>query len=178
MTMTHLLLIEDVDDLGRSGDIVSVKPGYARNFLLPQGKAVFADKNALRMQIRLQAKRAQQAAIDKEKSVAVAAMIDGKFFATPVKVDSDGNMYGSVSVLDILKILEDNGITIDRRSVQLPHALKETGTHEINLKLKEGVPAKFRLKIAAEGTSLEDEPVVVTKEEAQVVTEETVSEDN
>ena len=64
----QLLLIDDVDDLGRSGEIVKVKPGYARNFLLPKKRGVVADKNALRMQARLKEERALRAEVDKKRS--------------------------------------------------------------------------------------------------------------
>ena len=71
----QLLLLEDVDDLGRSGDVVSVKPGFARNFLLPQKKAVVADKNTLRMQARLKEEREKRAAVDKKDSEILAFQV-------------------------------------------------------------------------------------------------------
>ena len=75
--MAQLLLLEDVEALGRSGEIVNVKPGYARNFLLPQGLAVIANKNALRMQERLKEERQKRAIADKQESDAIAAKIEG-----------------------------------------------------------------------------------------------------
>ncbi|MBI3236634.1 MAG: 50S ribosomal protein L9, partial [Chlamydiales bacterium] len=76
----QLLLVEDVDDLGRSGDIVSVKPGYARNFLIPQKKAVIADKFTLRMQAQLQKERGEKAAKDKNEAEELSARINGMVF--------------------------------------------------------------------------------------------------
>src|SRR5574338_163192 len=96
----QLLLIEDVDDLGRSGDVVSVKPGFARNFLLPQKKAVVADKFTLRMQARLKEERAKRAEIDKKEAVVLAERIAPMELSIVVKVDPDGHMYGSVTALD------------------------------------------------------------------------------
>ncbi|HSX11933.1 MAG TPA: 50S ribosomal protein L9, partial [Rhabdochlamydiaceae bacterium] len=83
----QLLLVEDVDDLGRSGDVVSVKPGFARNFLIPQKKAVVATKGTLRMQERLKEERAQKAIVDKKEAEEFAARIEGMVLTTTVKVD-------------------------------------------------------------------------------------------
>lgn len=148
---TKLLLIDDVEDLGRSGDIVSVKPGYARNMLLPQRLAVLADKKALRMQARLQEERKKKAIVDKKESEELAARINGQTISTVVKVDHEGHMYGSVSTADIVHLLQNQlSINVERRAIQLKHALKETGTHEIEVKLKEGILAKFNLTVAPE----------------------------
>ena len=100
-----LLLLEDVEALGRSGDIVGVKPGYARNFLLPQGLAIIADKRALRMQARLQEERRNRAIVDRKESEELAAKLEGQNLTTIVKVDHDGHMYGSVNVADVADLL-------------------------------------------------------------------------
>jgi large subunit ribosomal protein L9 len=145
-----LLLLADVDALGRSGDVVSVRPGYARNFLLPQGLAVIANKHALRMQVRLQEERKKQALIDKAHSEELATRLQGMTLSTIVKVDHEGHMYGSVSAHDIAHLLKAEGVEIEKRSIQLPHALKETGVHTIKIKLKEGVLSTFTLKVVPE----------------------------
>lgn len=146
----QLLLVEDVDGLGRSGDLVKVKPGFSRNYLLPQRKAVIATKQTLRMQDELKKERAKRAAEDRKEAEALAQNLIGKVFNTTVKVDQEGHMYGSVSAFDIVDLFEKEGITITRRNVLLQHPIKTVGTHEINLKLKEGVPAKITLQIDAE----------------------------
>lgn len=146
-----LLLIEDVEALGRKGEIVSVKPGYARNFLLPQGYAIIADKNAVRMQTRLKAEREKQAVVDKKESEELAVRLEGLTLETTVKVDHDGHMYGSVSALDIAHLIQTQaGIALEKRSVLLPHAIKEVGVKTINIRLKEGVAATVTLKIIPE----------------------------
>jgi large subunit ribosomal protein L9 len=146
-----LLLIEDVYNVGRSGDIVKVKPGYARNFLLPQKKAVFADKNIFRIQEKLLAKRAQKSAIDKQASEDVKKRLEALVITTEVKVDPEGKLYGSVGPNDIVSMLEKQGVGVEKASVQLKKSIKDVGVHEIHLKLKEGVVATFTLKIIAEG---------------------------
>lgn len=147
----EILLLEDVDNLGRSGDIVRVKPGFARNFLLPNRKAVFADENAKRIQARLQEERAKQAAEDRKASEKIAAELEKKTYTIEVKVDPDGHMYGSVSLVDIMKFLANDGYDVAKKSIQLPHAIKKIGVYTIDLKLAEDVPASFQLKVIAEG---------------------------
>ncbi len=153
----QLLLIEDVDNLGRSGDVVSTKPGYARNFLLPQKKALIADKFTLRMQAKLKEERAKRAVVDRKEAEELAQQIVGKEFSIVVKVDPDGRMYGSVSSQDIVKMLSDQGFVVERKSVVLTHPIKQLGVHSIQLKLKEGVPANISLSIVS------DKPLAVKK---------------
>ena len=155
---SKLLLIEDVDDVGRSGDIVSVKPGFARNFLLPQGFALLADKRSLRMQVRLQEERQKRAVVDKQESEQTASGLEGIILEEVVKVDQEGHMYGSVSALDIVHMLQQrHQIQLEKKSVQLRHAIKETGIHVISIKLKENVTASIKLKVISEATMREEQ---------------------
>lgn len=148
----QILLLEDVDALGRSGEIVTVKPGYARNFLLPKKKAVVAEKHLVRLQERLKEERAKQAAADKKESEALAKSLADKVLKTQVKIDAEGHMYGSVSQADIVKLFKEQlNIELDRRNILLPKPIKKTGEFEVELKLKEGVPAKIRLEVTAVG---------------------------
>lgn len=145
-----LLLIADVDDLGKGGEIVAVRPGYARNFLLPQKKAVIATKNTLRMQEKLKKERALRAEVEKKESEELSAKVEGTTFSINVKVDPEGKMYGSVSPKDIVDLLAKEGYEIDKRSVQLKQPIKETGAFQIHLKLKEEVTCSFHLKVVPE----------------------------
>lgn len=148
----QLLLIEDVDNVGRSGDIVKVKPGYARNFLLPQKMAVVADKRTLRMQAKLQEERAKRAAIDKEAAEKASENIKDMVLTIEVKVDQEGHMYGSVTQMDIVGLFAKQGIELEKRNVALLHPIKELGVKKITLKLKEGVMVEFTLHVVKEGT--------------------------
>ncbi len=155
-----LLLIEDVESLGRKGNIVSVRAGYARNFLLPQKFAMIADKNTLRMKERLQEEREKQAVVDRAESDSIAQTLENKTVVTFVKVDHDGHMYGSVSQSDVLHLIENQlNSTLEKRTIHMKHALKAIGTHKIELKLKEGVTTYLNVRILPEGTVLEDETV-------------------
>jgi large subunit ribosomal protein L9 len=151
----QLLLLDDVNGLGRKGDLVSVRPGYARNYLVPLQRgvqrAVVADAHTLGMRTRLQEERAKQAAIDLEISQALAGQINGITLATHVKVDPEGHMYGSVTAVDIVKLLEAQGFRVERSHVRLPQPIKQVGLHVVDLRLKEGVLCTFKLKVIPEG---------------------------
>ncbi len=148
---TKLLLIQDVEDLGRSGDLVNVKPGYARNFLIPQQLAIVADKRTLRLQARLQEERQKRAVLDRSESEALVQKLEGMSIEIQVKVDHEGHMYGSVNQTDIIRLLQDqHNIELEKKNVLLKHPVKEIGETEIELKLKEGVRASVLLKVTPE----------------------------
>jgi len=151
--MTKVLLIEDVEDLGRKGEIYQVRPGFAFNYLLPQKFAIIADKTALRKQTQLQEERRQKALQDKQEADAMAGQLQGETVETSVKVDHEGHMYGSVSTLDILHLIKlKTGLDLDKKMVQLKHPIKELGVFPLSLRLKEGVEAQITLKIMPEET--------------------------
>ncbi len=155
---TQLLLVQDVENLGRSGEIVKVRPGFARNYLIPKGRAVIADKNALRMQERLKEERLKKAAEDLKGSEEVSKRIEGQTLTKMVKVDHEGHLYGSVSALDIQHLLESSlNVELEKRSIVLKHPIKDLGVFTISVKLKEEVSCSFTLKVISEAGS-EDVP--------------------
>lgn len=148
---TQLLLIEDVECLGRSGEVVNVKPGFARNYLIPQGLAITANKQTLRQQERLKEERQKQADEDRKGAEEIAAQLEGITLTTVVKVDHDGHMYGSVTTHEVVNLLqEQKSIQLEKRDIQLKHPIKATGTHPISVKLKEGVTTAFNLNVISE----------------------------
>ena len=167
---TNLLLLEDVEDLGRSGEVVSVKPGYARNFLIPKQKAVAAGKHEMRMQARLQEERAKQAATDRKGSLKISEDLEGKAFTTTVKVDPAGHMYGSVTVQDILALLSEAGFEIEKKALKIHH-LKETGSTKVELFLKEGVETWITLEIVPEYPEGYEAPKVIVEEKVEAPSE-------
>lgn len=170
---SQLLLLEDVVNLGRKGDLVKAKPGFARNFLLPKKKAVLADKRTIRLRQKLQEEREKQAAVDKKEAEAFAAKIKGNTYKTTVKTDKEGHLYGSVTALDILKVVEaEEGVKLERRNVLPFKPFKTVGTYEMHLRLKEGVPASFFLKVVGEGQIEEVKSRVKVEEEGQQKAEE------
>lgn len=154
----ELLLLEDVESLGRKGNVVKVRPGYARNYLVPNQLAIVADKNTLRKRDRLQQEREKQAVQDREESLKLSQELEGKIIKTFVKVDHDGHMYGSVTSLDIVHLVENtHNIKLDKHSISLKHHLKKLGKHTVEIKLKEGVTTSIIVKILAEGAVEEEE---------------------
>lgn len=147
----QLLLLQDVDGLGRSGDVVSAKPGYVRNFLLPQKKAVIADKHTLLLQADLKEKRAQRAIVDKKEAEGFALKLAECTLVSKVQVNPDGKMYGSVAAVEIAKLLQERGFDLKPQNILLTYPIKTLGRHIISLKLKEGVTAKVNLDIEQEG---------------------------
>lgn len=149
-----LLLTEDVEDLGRSGDIVTVRPGYARNFLFPRKLAVQATAHTLRMQAQLQAARKEKASKDRQEAEAIAAQMVGLTVSVEVKVDQEGHMYGSVSAADVLALIEtQHKMVLCKKSIQLKHPIKELGIFELPIKLPEGVTSQVTVKVMAEGAT-------------------------
>ena len=149
----QLLLLEDIANVGRKGDLVKVKPGFARNFLIPQQKALIADRSVIKIQARLKEERAKQSIEDKKDAENMREKLEHLVVTQEVKVDPDGHMYGSVTAKHIVDLLAQNGVSIERRMVSIEHSIKKVGTHSITLKLKEGVEAQFNLKIEADEES-------------------------
>ena len=147
----QLLLLQDVEALGKKGEIVTARRGYTRNFLLPGGHAIVASANTLRKQELLRKERAAQAIIDRKESEELLRQIESITLDTHVKVDPEGRMYGSVTAADIAKLFQERGLPVDRKNVQLTRPIKETGSHKITLKLKEGIAATCQLSIIPEG---------------------------
>ena len=120
-----LLLLKDVEDLGRSGEVALAKPGYARNYLIPQKLAVFADPNTLKMQERLQKERAVKSIEEKKEAGALAKVIEPMTLSITVKADVDGKMFGSVSSQDIATLFEAHSIKLTKKNIVLKKGKKK-----------------------------------------------------
>jgi large subunit ribosomal protein L9 len=147
----ELILRDDVEKVGRRGDVVKVKDGYARNFLLPRGLGMpvtAANKAMIEKE-----KKAHEARLAKEKAEfeSLAARIGGLRFVAPRKVGENEVLYGSVTAGDIAEFLKAKGIEIDKRKVQLDEPIKHLGEHEVKVKLHPEVLASVRLLVTKEG---------------------------
>ncbi|CAM0117633.1 50S ribosomal protein L9 [Rhabdochlamydiaceae symbiont of Dictyostelium giganteum] len=149
----NYLLIADVEDIGRCGEVISVKAGFARNYLIPQELAVPANRHTLRMQARLQQERATQSAADKAEAEKIASELQGVTLTTTVKVDPEGNMYGSVGFGDVLALFAEQGFELERRNIGLNKPIKMIGVHPMVLHLKEDVLCDYTLHILGEQAS-------------------------
>jgi large subunit ribosomal protein L9 len=145
-----LILREDVENLGKGGELVEVKPGYGRNYLLPRGLAVAANTKNVR-ELDHQKKIAEAKAA---KAKASAEAVAKRLSDTPVvlrrKVGEQDKLYGSVTVIDIVEALAARGLTLDRRTIDLKEPIKTVGDHEVPVKLHREVVGKAKVKVEAE----------------------------
>lgn len=145
-----VILQQPVDNLGSVGDVVDVRDGYARNFLLPRGKAVSASKGEL---ARLDHRRDT---IEKEKAVltgeaqALAAKMKGLELTKAVRVSEEGHLYGSVGVGDIVELLAAKGFTLEKKQILLPEPIKVIGTEIVPIRLYQDVTVEVTVTIVKE----------------------------
>ncbi len=143
----EVILRESVDGLGKIGDIVNVKPGYARNYLMPQGLASKADKRnvkELEHQKRTLEHKLQKLAKDAE---AVKKRLEAVTLKFAQRAGEDGKLFGSVTSIDIEKKLADAGAEIDRRKIQLDEPIKSLGEFSVPVKLEAGVVAELKVVV-------------------------------
>lgn len=144
----EIVLLERVEKLGQMGDVVNVKNGYARNFLLPQGKALRANKSNLEI---FEKRRAQLEADNlkrKDEASAVAEKLDGQSVTLIRAASESQQLYGSVSTQDIARAISDAGFTVDRKQVTMDKVLKTLGLHDIRIRLHPEVSVTVTVNIA------------------------------
>jgi len=145
----NIILTENIDGLGTIGDIVKVKPGYARNFLLPRGFAVLADNRNVKelehqkRQLERKLQRITQAA------EVLKGRIEAVTLAVSHKAGEEGKLYGAVTGMELETQLAEKGIEIDRKRIQLAEPIKSVGEFEIPVKLDAGVTATIKLVVSA-----------------------------
>jgi large subunit ribosomal protein L9 len=144
----QVILLERIGRLGQMGDVVKVRPGYARNFLLPQGKALRATKENM---TRFETDRAQLEANNlqrKHEAEAVAVKLSGLSFVVIRQAGDTGQLYGSVSTRDVADAVTAGGFTIDRVQVLLDRPIKNLGFHQVRLSLHPEVEIKVAVNVA------------------------------
>ena len=144
----QVVLLERVAKLGQMGEVVVVKDGYARNFLLPQGKALRATEGNLK---RFETERAQLEVRNlelKKEAEAVARKLDGQSFVVIRSASDGGALYGSVTTRDISDAATAAGFSLDRRQVVLDHPIKDLGLHPVTIVLHPEVDATIRINVA------------------------------
>jgi large subunit ribosomal protein L9 len=148
MPSTEIILTENIPGLGAEADVVKVRRGYARNFLLPQGKAYEVTKRSLRQLDNLKAKRATREAAELNESEELARRIGKLKVVFILETGETGKAFGSITAQDLVKRLKNElGNEIDRHRIVLEHPLKTTGEHEVAIKLHHDVTAKFVFQI-------------------------------
>lgn len=146
----QVILKEDVANLGYKDDIVTVKDGYGRNYLIPTGKAVIASESARKVLAEDQKQRAHKLAKIKADAEALAAKINGLTLTIGAKTSSTGVIFGSVNSIQVAEELAKQGFEIDRKIIVIKDAIKEVGTYKAVIKLHREVSAEVTLDVVAE----------------------------
>lgn len=170
----QVILLERVAKLGQMGEVVDVKPGYARNFLLPQGKAM----NATDVNIaQFEAEKAQLEARNletKKEAASLGDKLSGETFIVIRQASDAGALYGSVTTRDAAEAATDGGFSVDRGQIILDKPIKELGMHDVIARLHPEVEATFTLNVArsAEEAELQAQGVDIQEMEAEQAAEE------
>ncbi len=151
MASTNVLLREDIDDLGARGEIVKVKAGYARNYLLPRKLAVVANASNVKQIEQERAALLKREAKERGSAEAQAEQMRKLALNFVRKVGEHGILYGSVTSMDIAEALKEHGYEIDRRRINLREAIKETGDFTVNVRLHREVNVEIPVTVTGEG---------------------------
>ncbi len=146
----EVILLEKIRNLGDIGAKVEVKPGYARNYLIPYGKAAVANKNNLEKFAKMRDELEKNAAAAFKLAEERKAKLEQAVIAVPVKATEEGKLFGSVSTSNIAQALKDAGFEVKRSEISLPQgAIRQVGEYEITLLLHSDVIAKIKVNVVA-----------------------------
>lgn len=145
----QVILQQDVDKVGQSGELVRVRPGFARNFLLPRDLAVPASAGAVKRIEHEKTVALAKAEKGKKEARDVAAKINALAIKITLKAGEDGKLFGSVTAKDLENAVKLQGMTIDRKSIKLPEAIKNVGSFEVPVKLVSDVTATLKVEVVA-----------------------------
>ena len=172
MATTTILLREDIEHVGGRGEIVKVKAGFARNYLLPQSLATLATKGNVKQIEQERAALLKRAAVDKATADAQRDQMGTINLSFERKSGEAGTLFGSVTSMDIAEALKAKGYEIDRRKIVLKDAIKETGEYVVKIKLHREVTLEVPVTVTAEGGEVAEKPARKPKAEAAPVVEE------
>ena len=145
-----IILKEDISNLGYKDDVVEVKSGYGRNYLIPTGKAVIATESALKILAENQRQRAHKLAKIKADAEALAESLKDVALTIGAKTSSTGTIFGSVNSIQIAEALEKLGFNIDRKVITIKEAVKEVGQYKATLKLHKEVSVEIPFEVISE----------------------------
>ncbi|GAN59029.1 50S ribosomal protein L9 [Acetobacter cibinongensis] len=186
MAATEVILLQRVDHLGQMGDVVKVRPGYARNYLLPQGKAIRANEANRSRFDRERAQLEAQNIKRREEAERLSERMDGLAVILIRQAGDSGSLYGSVSPRDVSQAVTEAGFTISRQQVSLAHPIKSLGLYEVKVALHPEVVVPVIVNVArsaeeaerqarGEATSVEEEAELAGDEaliEGEIVAED------
>lgn len=158
MAHTEVILTTNLPPLGAEADIVRVRRGYARNFLVPQGKALEVSKGALRSLNHLKQKRAEREAREVTAAEELASRINKLKLNLTLETGETGKAFGSITAKDLTEKVEAElkDVTLPRHAITLEKGIKESGEHEVSVKLHPDVTAKLKIKVAASNPEPEE----------------------
>jgi large subunit ribosomal protein L9 len=149
MAQVKVILREDVPRLGDAGEVVSVRPGFARNFLLPKGKAILATESSVKALDHHKRVITEKVAREKKGFEAEKQRIEALALEIDVQVGEEGKLFGSVTAVQIAELLAAQGVEVDRRKIELADPIKEAGEHKVPLRLHREVVAELRVNVKA-----------------------------
>jgi large subunit ribosomal protein L9 len=145
----QVILSEDVHALGDAGDVVTVKPGFARNFLIPQGKAMIATAERVNEVDHRKRVITEKLAKELKDLTAVKAKLDATTLEISAQSGEEGKLFGSVTAANLVDLLSAKGLDVDRRKIQLAEPIKTIGEHTVAIRLRNDVIAEFKVTVTA-----------------------------
>ncbi len=148
--MVQVILRKDVADLGRAGEMVTVRPGYARNYLIPQGMGLLATESN-RRRFEEERRQVEQSALrERDEATQIAAALEGQSVTFKVRAGDEGKLFGSVTSADISEALEKDGHAVDKKLIQLDEPIKELGVYDVPIRLHAEVKPALKVWVVAE----------------------------
>jgi len=145
-----VILREDIDTLGAAGEVITVKDGYARNFLVPRRLAYTATDSALKRIAQEMKIRGKKIDLEKADLAKLAEKLSEISVTIPMRVGEEEKLYGSVTPMMIADSLANQGYVLDRRSIAIDEPIRTLGTHDVTVKLKHGVSATVKVNVISE----------------------------
>lgn len=165
MANSDILLLEAIKGLGSEGDTVSVRAGYARNFLFPRKLAIPVNQGNRKQIESLKVAKEKRIAEELEASKSLADKIQQVSTSIAVKTGDNGKMFGSVTSTDILARLEEQGIQLEKKQLNVAQPIKDLGSHKIQVKLSSEIEATFNLEIVSENPIIAESDAKASNEE-------------
>jgi large subunit ribosomal protein L9 len=165
MANSDILLLEAIKGLGSEGDTVSVRAGYARNFLFPRKLAIPLNQGNRKQIESLKVAKEKRVAEELEASKSLAEKIEQTNISIAVKTGDNGKMFGSVTSADILTRLEEENVLLEKKQLNVAQPIKDLGSHKIQVKLNSEIEATFNLEIVSENPIIPESEVEEANEE-------------
>ncbi|WP_428103780.1 50S ribosomal protein L9 [Candidatus Palauibacter sp.] len=148
--MVEVILRKDVTDLGLAGEMVNVRPGYARNYLIPQGIALVATEGNRRRFEEERRQVEQSAEREREAAQELAGELEGREVSFVRRASESGRLFGSVTAADLADELEKEGVAVDRRAIRLEDPIKDLGEHEVPVRVHMDIVPTLKVSVVAE----------------------------